>query len=115
MDVLSPVSLIAMIRRRSVPWIHRYSRLIMGAIAVIGALLTTYLTVVSFTGGKTACPINQATGVSGCDQVLHSAYAKVFGLPLSLFGLLAYLAMIIFALSPFLINAENNKKQRNQL
>ncbi|MGL5032352.1 MAG: vitamin K epoxide reductase family protein [Microcystaceae cyanobacterium] len=104
-----------MIRRRSVPWIHRYSRFIMGAIAAVGALLTAYLTVVSLTGGKTACPINQVTGVSGCDQVLQSAYARVFGLPLSLFGLLAYLAMILFALSPFLVNAENNKQQRNKL
>ena len=104
-----------MIRRRNVPWIHRYSRLIMGAIAVVGALLTAYLTVLSFTGGKAACPVDQATGVSGCDQVLTSVYAKVFGLPLSLFGLLAYVAMVIFALSPFLINAETNKKQRNQV
>ena len=104
-----------MVRRRSVPWIHRYSRFIMGAIAAIGSLITAYLTIVSFTGGATACPIDQAKGVSDCDLVLQSAYGKVFGLPLSLFGLLAYLAMIVFALSPFLVNAETNKKQRNQL
>ncbi|BFM40496.1 vitamin K epoxide reductase family protein [Synechocystis sp. LKSZ1] len=104
-----------MIRRRSAPWIHRYSRLIMGAIAVIGMLITAYLTYVSFTGGKTACPVDATTGTSGCDLVLQSAYAKVFGLPLSLFGLLAYTAMVIFALMPFLVNAETNKKQRNQI
>jgi len=104
-----------MVRRRSVPWIHRYSRLIMGAIAVIGSLITTYLTVVALTGGKTACPIDKASGISSCDLVLQSSYAKVFGLPLSLFGLLAYLAMIVFALAPFLVSAEKNKQQRNQL
>lgn len=104
-----------MIRRRSAPWIHRHSRLIMGAIAVIGTLITAYLTYISFTGGKTACPIDAATGSSSCDLVLQSSYAKVFGLPLSLFGLAAYLAMTVFALAPFLINAETNKKQRKQL
>ncbi|MEB3309199.1 MAG: vitamin K epoxide reductase family protein [Snowella sp.] len=104
-----------MVRRRSVPWIYRYSRFIMGAIAVIGSLITAYLTVISFTGGSTACPVDPAVGVSSCDLVLQSSYAKVFGLPLSLFGLLAYLAMVIFALSPFLVNAETNKQQRTQL
>jgi len=104
-----------MVRRRSVPWIYRYSRLIMGAIAVIGSLITSYLTIVALTGGKTACPIDKASGISSCDLVLQSSYAKVFGLPLSLFGLLAYLAMIVFALAPFLVNAETNKQQRNQL
>lgn len=104
-----------MVRRRSVPWIHRYSRLIMGAIAVIGSLITTYLTFVALTGGKTACPIDKASGISSCDLVLQSSYAKVFGMPLSLFGLLAYLAMIVFALAPFLVSAEKNKQQRNQL
>lgn len=104
-----------MVRRRSVPWIHRYSRLIMGAIAVIGSLITAYLTIVAFTGGKTACPIDKTAGISSCDLVLQSSYAKIFGLPLSLFGLLAYVAMIGFALAPFLINTETNKKQRTQL
>jgi uncharacterized membrane protein len=104
-----------MTRRRSVPWIHRYSRFIMGAIAVIGSLLTAYLTIVAFTGGKTACPIDRGGGVSSCDLVLQSSYAKIFGLPLSLFGLLAYLSIVVFALSPFIINPEINKKLRNQI
>lgn len=104
-----------MTRRRSTPWIHRYSRFLMGAIAVVGSLLTAYLTVVAFTGGKTACPISAGEGVSSCDLVLQSVYAKVFGLPLSLFGLLAYLSVVVFALSPFIINPEINKKLRSQL
>ncbi len=104
-----------MIRRRSAPWLHRYSRLIMGAIAVIGILITAYLTYVSFTGGQTACPIDAKTGGSTCDLVLQSSYGKVFGLPLSLFGLLAYIAMAGAALLPFVVNAEKNKQQRKQL
>ncbi|MFN9176388.1 MAG: vitamin K epoxide reductase family protein [Synechocystis sp.] len=104
-----------MVRRRSVPWIHRHARLIMGAIAVIGILITSYLTYLSFTGGQALCPIDPKTGTSSCDLVLQSAYAKIFGIPLSLFGLLAYLSMAIFALAPFLVNEESNKKQRNFL
>ncbi len=104
-----------MIRKRPVPWIHRYSRLIMGAIAVVGISITAYLTIASFSGASVACPIDAATGKSSCAQILSSSYAKVFGLPLSLFGLLAYIAMLVFALSPFLINATNDKKLRNQV
>ncbi|AIE74510.1 MULTISPECIES: vitamin K epoxide reductase family protein [unclassified Synechocystis] len=104
-----------MVRRRSVPWIHRYSRFIMGAIAVLGILITSYLAYISFTGGEALCPVDQATGSSSCDLVLQSAYAKVFDIPLSVFGLAAYLAMGIAALVPFLVSEESNKKQRNSL
>lgn len=104
-----------MTRRRSIPWIHRYSRFLMGAIAVVGSLLTAYLTFVALTGGKTACPISAGGGVSDCDRVLQSVYAKIFGLPLSLFGLMAYLSVVVFSLAPFVINPEINKKLRNQL
>lgn len=104
-----------MIRRRSSPWLHRHSRLMMGAVAVIGILITTYLTYVSFAGGSAVCPSDPTTGGSSCDLVLQSSYAKVLGLPLSLFGLLAYIAMTVFALAPFVINADSNKKQRQQL
>ncbi len=104
-----------MVRRRSVPWIHRYSRLIMGAIAVLGILITSYLAYLSLTGGQAICPVDPATGTSSCDLVLQSAYAKVFGIPLSLFGLVAYLAMGGAALIPFVVSEESNKKQRNSL
>ena len=104
-----------MVRRRSAPWLHRYSRFIMGAIAVIGILITSYLTYLSFTGGQAFCPVDPNSGGSSCNTVLQSSYAKVFGIPLSLFGLLAYIAMAIFALSPYLVNAESNKQQRTAL
>lgn len=102
-------------RRRSQPWLQRYSRFIMGILAVVGSLITFYLTIKAFSGGSVACPIGATPGSSGCDVVLSSPYAKVFGLPLSLFGLLAYLSMLVFALSPFVINGENNKKSRKQV
>ncbi|MEM7770944.1 MAG: vitamin K epoxide reductase family protein [Cyanobacteria bacterium P01_E01_bin.6] len=96
-------------RRQPTPWIQRHSRIIIGAIAIVGALLTAYLTVIEVTGGEAACP----TG--GCDIVLASPYAKAFGLPLPLFGMLGYLAMAIFAMGPLAIKPETNKLLRSQL
>lgn len=104
-----------MSRRRSIPWIHRYSRMILGAIAVIGILITAYLTFLAFTGAKAACPVDPTTGISSCDKVLSSRYGKIFGLPLSLYGLGGYITMVILALSPYLVNSETNKLQRKQL
>ncbi|MBW4648025.1 MAG: vitamin K epoxide reductase family protein [Kastovskya adunca ATA6-11-RM4] len=103
-----------MSRRRSVPWIHRWSRPIMGAIATIGALLTAYLTVVKFSGSSAACSAG-AAGAASCNDVLASPYANIFGLPLSLFGFLGYASMAAFALAPLLIKSEQNKDLRANL
>ena len=96
-------------RRRSTPWIHRWSRLIIAAIAAVGALGTGYLTITKLVGGSAACP------TSGCEQVLSSPYATVFGLPLTLFGFLAYASMGILAIAPLAINASANKDLRAKL
>lgn len=93
-------------RKRSIPWIHRWSRLLMAGIATIGAAVTAYLTVTKLTGDPTACP----TG--GCDVVLSSPYATVFGLPLALFGFLAYASMVVFAIAPLLIDSSRQKDLR---
>jgi uncharacterized membrane protein len=98
-----------MIRRRSTPWIHRWSRPIIGAIATLGAINTGYITATKLFGGEVACP------AGGCDLVLSSPYATVFGLPLALFGFLAYGSVAAFALVPLAINAENNKSLRTSL
>ncbi|MGB3207029.1 MAG: vitamin K epoxide reductase family protein [Crinalium sp.] len=96
-------------RRRSSPWIHRWSRVLIGAIAILGALITAYLTYVKFSGGSAACPSD------GCEKVLSSPYASVFGFPLTLFGCLAYTSMAVFALSPLAINPEAQKDLRSKL
>lgn len=98
-----------MSRRRSIPWIHRWSRLLIAAIALLGALVTGYLTVVKLTGGAAACP------TTGCEQVLSSPYATVFGLPLTLFGLLAYISMAAFALAPMAVNPAEKKDLHSKL
>lgn len=102
-----------MVRRRSQPWIHQWSRQIIGAIAVIGFFLTSYLTISKLLGTEVACGV-EAAATSGCSDVLSSPYAFLFGLPLALFGAIAYLAMAGFALVPLAINPEENKKLRNK-
>lgn len=96
-------------RRKTTPWIHRWSRHLIGAVAALGMLNTGYLTATKLFGGETACP------TSGCQQVLSSSYAQVFGLPLSLFGFLAYAGMLVFALAPLAVNSEKNKPLRTEL
>ncbi len=98
-----------MSRRRSTPWIQRWSRPIMTAIAVVGACGTAYLTLVKLAGDEAVCP------TEGCDLVLNSAYATVFGLPLALFGFLAYVTMGIAAVAPLLLNSDTQKEFRTQL
>ncbi|MEM8640676.1 MAG: vitamin K epoxide reductase family protein [Cyanobacteria bacterium P01_G01_bin.54] len=99
-------------RSRSTSWIHKWSRVIIGAIATLGLILTAYLTITTLSGGEVVCNASGADG-SGCDTVLNSPYATVLGLPLSLFGAAAYLSMIGFALSPYLISETNQPDLRN--
>ena len=96
-------------RKRSSPWIHRQSRFIIAIVATLGAVITGYLAAVKLAGGTAACPIE------GCDKVLSSPYATVFGLPLALFGFLAYSSMAGMAVSPWLLNPDSQKELRSQL
>jgi uncharacterized membrane protein len=97
-----------MSRRRSTPWIHRWSRIIIGSIALLGAVNTAYITATKLLDKETVC-------TTGCAQVLNSPYATVLGQPLALFGLLAYLAMAVLAFGPILINSDKQKALRTDL
>lgn len=96
-------------RQRSLPWLHHWSRPLMAGIATVGAVGTAYLTAVQLAQVNVACP------TSGCDAVLLSPYAIVFDLPLTLFGFLAYVSMMVFAVAPLLVNSAKNKKLRSKL
>lgn len=98
-----------MIRRRQVPWIHKYSRLLIGAIALLGALDTGYLTWEKLSHGTTTC------GTADCSIVLSSPYANVGDFPLSGLGLLSYLAVAVMAFAPMLVNPQTNKTAHQQL
>ena len=63
-------------------------------LTVAGAALTAYLTVQKVTGAPVVC---LASG--GCGSVLNSDYATVFGIPLSLLGLLGYGSTAALALA----------------
>jgi uncharacterized membrane protein/glutaredoxin len=96
-----------MSRRRPIPWMHRWSRPLIGGIATLGVLNTGFLTYNRLFGAA-VCPTDTCA-------VLASRYATVFGLPLSLFGFLAYLGIVALALGPLLINPETNKSLRTDL
>jgi uncharacterized membrane protein len=66
------------------------------AIAVVVALTglaeATYLAVLALTGETAVCG-----GSSGCFQVLGSTYARVAGIPVAIFGAVAYFSAFAFA------------------
>lgn len=96
-------------RRRQSTWIQKWARPLIAAIAVVGAAGTAYLTITKLMGGSAACP------TSACDQVLYSPYAQVFGIPLSLFGCLAYISMGIMAVAPLVVSEKQQPDLQRQL
>ena len=95
-------------RRQETLWIHKWSRPIIGAIAAVGASGTGYLTAMRLMNTSAACG-------SGCGKVLSSAWATIFGLPLTLFGCLAYLSMLVLAIAPLFVSPEKDKDLRIKL
>jgi uncharacterized membrane protein len=65
----------------------RTLRVAIGALALAGAAIAAYLTVVHFTHTQSVCP------TSGCETVQRSRYAELVGIPVAAFGLAAYLAI----------------------
>lgn len=64
------------------------------AVVALGGLADAiYLTVKHFTGEAVPCSI-----VEGCEQVLTSSYAEIFGIPLAAFGALAYFTAFSLAM-----------------
>lgn len=64
--------------------------IIFGA-AAIGLLDASYLTYEHYSGNKVMCTL-----IHGCDQVLNSQYATIFGVPIALFGVVFYLTILGF-------------------
>lgn len=95
-------------RKRSEPWLHKWSRPAIVVLTLFGFSLTTYLTVTHFFGQKVAlCNVEG----SGCDLVLSSEYAKIFGIPLTIFGALGYLTLGLLAGLPLILKKEDPKAQ----
>jgi uncharacterized membrane protein len=60
-------------------------------IAILGILDAIYLTVIKFTGIKALC----IEGIGDCWTVNNSRYSEWNGIPISLFGILAYFSIIL--------------------
>lgn len=66
------------------------SKFLIGLAGFIGFADASYLTALSYAGSIPPCKI-----VSGCEEVLTSAYAYVWGVPVSLFGAVYYGAILL--------------------
>jgi uncharacterized membrane protein len=71
----------------------RYLKIIAVLLALLGLADATYLTVHHFTAEPVPCSL-----IEGCEQVLTSEYAELFGFPLAAFGAAAYFVAFSLAL-----------------
>ncbi len=74
--------------------------IIAAIVAMVGIVDSVYLTVQHFTGEKVPCSL-----ITGCEQVLSSQYAEMFGIPTAAFGAAAY----FFAFSLAVLAAYGNR------
>jgi len=58
--------------------------------AILGALISIYMTIFKLTANEAMC-----LGNGGCSTVNSSPYSEIYGIPVSIVGLLGYLAIII--------------------
>lgn len=74
---------------------ERRLRIAIGALAVVGLAISTYLTVVRIQGDSPTCVIG-----GSCATVQSSAYAELAGIPVPVLGIAGYLAILVSALIP---------------
>jgi uncharacterized membrane protein/glutaredoxin len=75
----------------------------MAVLATIGAIDTGSITLKRWgLIGNLSC----LGGAEGCDKVLNSPWGSLFGQPLSLFGFLAYGAVLLMAVLPLVLKGE---------
>lgn len=80
-------------RRRlfgSLPSFERKLVLAIGAVALVGVGIATYLVYVHYAGIQPFC----VSGGGGCEKVQTSDYAKLAGIPVAVLGLAGYLAIL---------------------
>jgi len=79
----------------------------MAVLATIGLIDTGSITLNTWgLLGSLSCSSQGFFGCNGCDKVLSSAWGSLLGQPLSLFGALAYGAMLLLALAPLVSRGE---------
>ena len=93
-------------RRRSEPG-RRWVRVAMAVLATIGVIDTGSITLKKWgVLSSLSCSSEGFFGCNGCEKVLSSAWGSLFGQPLSLFGFLAYGAVLLLALVPLVLQGE---------
>jgi len=65
------------------------------ALAVLGLGVAGYLTYTHYANVQVPCSITH-----GCEQVQHSSYSKLAGVPVALMGLIGYVAILASLLAP---------------
>lgn len=70
-------------------------------VSFLGFLDASYLTIEHYKGALLPCVV-----FKGCEQVTTSAYSKVFGLPLALYGAAYYLFILL--VSVFYVDTKNS-------
>lgn len=73
---------------------ERELRVLLAVLALIGLLISAYLTWVHLSGTAPVC----IGGGGGCEAVQSSRYSKVMGIPVAVLGLLAYAVLLGTAL-----------------
>lgn len=71
---------------KAIPWV-------VVVLSFLGFLDASYLAIEHYLGGIPPCSI-----LAGCETVLTSSYAEVFGVPVALFGALYYFAIFMSTL-----------------
>jgi len=93
-------------RRRTDPG-RRWIWVVMSVLATIGAIDTGAITLKRWgVLGPLICP----GGAEACDKVLNSAWGSLFGQPLSLFGFLAYAAVLVLSLLPLVLQGDARRE-----
>lgn len=64
------------------------------ALSFVGFLVSAYLTAEHYSGGVPPCSL-----VEGCEVVTTSQYSAIAGMPISIFGVLYFLALIILLIA----------------
>jgi uncharacterized membrane protein/glutaredoxin len=91
-------------RRRAEPGGSKWVRVAMAVLATIGAIDTGSITLKKWgLLGALSCSKEAFLGCNGCEKVLASAWGSLFGQPLSLFGFLAYGAVLLMAVLPLVL------------
>jgi uncharacterized membrane protein len=73
---------------------HIARRVLLGALAIVGLLISAYLTWVHYMGVAPVC----VGGKGGCETVQTSSYATIFGVPVAVLGLVGYAGLLFSAL-----------------